>query len=173
MIMLITLPMNQKMHIIKKKKLIGQYTVCVYGTLSREEPQIKCFSPVISDKKWINLRSARHFKYVIETCLVDYLILTTVLWGEGVHNIPGEVGSCGRNWFQDPILHPVVHPAPFIKWCSICMCCAVLSHSVVSDSATLWTVACQAPLSMGILRARILEWVAMPSAVFANPSIYF
>ena len=26
------------------------------------------------------------------------------------------------------------------------------------------TVACQAPLSMGILQARILEWVAMPSS---------
>ena len=30
-------------------------------------------------------------------------------------------------------------------------------------SATLWTVAQQAPLSM-ILQARILEWVAMPSS---------
>ena len=40
----------------------------------------------------------------------------------------------------------------------------VLSCSVVSDSATLWTVACQAPLSMGILQATILEWVAMASS---------
>ena len=29
---------------------------------------------------------------------------------------------------------------------------------------TPWTVACQAPRSMGILQARILEWVAMPSS---------
>ena len=29
---------------------------------------------------------------------------------------------------------------------------------------TPWTVACQAPLSMGILQARILEWIAMPSS---------
>ena len=36
---------------------------------------------------------------------------------------------------------------------------------VVSDSfATPWTVARQAPLSMGILQARLLEWVAMPSS---------
>ena len=28
---------------------------------------------------------------------------------------------------------------------------------------TLWTVAHRAPLSMGILQARILEWVVMPS----------
>ena len=29
---------------------------------------------------------------------------------------------------------------------------------------TPWTVAHQAPLSMGILQARILEWVAIPSS---------
>ena len=29
---------------------------------------------------------------------------------------------------------------------------------------TLWTVASQAPLSMGIRQGRILEWVAMPSS---------
>ena len=39
------------------------------------------------------------------------------------------------------------------------MCCAVLSCSDMSDS--LWTVARQASLFMGILQATILEWVAM------------
>ena len=38
----------------------------------------------------------------------------------------------------------------------------VLSLSVVFDSATTWTVACQAPFSIRILQARILGWVAMP-----------
>ena len=38
--------------------------------------------------------------------------------------------------------------------------CALLSP--VRPFATPWTIACQAPLSMGILQARILEWVAMP-----------
>ena len=38
----------------------------------------------------------------------------------------------------------------------------VLSCSVVSDSATQWTVALQSPLTMGILQA--VEWVAMPSS---------
>ena len=42
-------------------------------------------------------------------------------------------------------------------------CACVLSNSVVSDSSvTPWTVAYQAPLSMGILQARILEWVSSP-----------
>ena len=42
--------------------------------------------------------------------------------------------------------------------------CAVLSCSVVSDSVIPRTVAHQGPLSMGILQARILEWVAMSSS---------
>ena len=41
-------------------------------------------------------------------------------------------------------------------------CAVSLSH--VRFFATPWTVACQGPLSMGILQARILEWVAMPSS---------
>ena len=40
--------------------------------------------------------------------------------------------------------------------------CCVLSCSVVWDSVTWWTAARQAPLSMGILQVRILEWVAYP-----------
>ena len=35
--------------------------------------------------------------------------------------------------------------------------CAVLSRSVVSNLVTLWTIARQAPLSMGNLQAKILE----------------
>ena len=39
----------------------------------------------------------------------------------------------------------------------------LLSHfSHIQLWATLWTVTPQAPVSMGILQARILEWVAMP-----------
>ena len=37
----------------------------------------------------------------------------------------------------------------------------VVSRSVVFDSAIQLTVAHQAPLSMGILQARILEWLAI------------
>ena len=40
--------------------------------------------------------------------------------------------------------------------------CLVLSH--VQFFETPWTVAHQAPLSMGILQARTLDWVAMPSS---------
>ena len=53
--------------------------------------------------------------------------------------------------------------------------CAVLSHLVMSDSATSGTVAHQAPVSMGILQARILEWVALLQGIFptqgSNPGL--
>ena len=41
---------------------------------------------------------------------------------------------------------------------------SVLSCSILSDSATPCTRAHQVHLSMGILQARILEWVAMLSS---------
>ena len=37
----------------------------------------------------------------------------------------------------------------------------VCTFSCAQYFVTPWTVACQAPLSMGILQARILEWVAI------------
>ena len=44
----------------------------------------------------------------------------------------------------------------------VCVCVYVLSH--VQLFAIPWTLALQASLSMRILQARILEWVAMPSS---------
>ena len=42
--------------------------------------------------------------------------------------------------------------------------CVVSRFSRVQLFVTPWTVTHQAPLTMGILQARILEWVAMPSS---------
>ena len=49
------------------------------------------------------------------------------------------------------------------------MCSAVLSCLIMSDCVTPWTVACNVPLSMGILQAVISEWVAMPSKGSSQP----
>ena len=46
-----------------------------------------------------------------------------------------------------------------LSWC--CACASLLSR--VRLFATPWTVAHHAPLPMGILQARVLEWIAMPS----------
>ena len=45
---------------------------------------------------------------------------------------------------------------------SFSLLCVLSRFSRVQLFATLWTVAHQAPLSMGILQARLLEWVAIP-----------
>ena len=42
--------------------------------------------------------------------------------------------------------------------------CMLSRFSYVRLFAILWTVDLQAPLSMGILWARILEWAAKPSS---------
>ena len=42
-------------------------------------------------------------------------------------------------------------------------------QSLVFDSATPWTVAHQAPLSMEILQARVLEWVAISTSRGSSP----
>ena len=60
------------------------------------------------------------------------------------------IGLCG-------LVHIYIH---------LVLYCAVLIWLVVSNP--LWPhglyVACQAPLSMGIFQARILEWLAMPTS---------
>ena len=42
--------------------------------------------------------------------------------------------------------------------------CTLRCFSCIWLCMTPWMIACQAPLSMGILQARILEWVAVPSS---------
>ena len=51
------------------------------------------------------------------------------------------------------------------------MLCSAQSCSRVQLYVTLWTVAHQAPQSIGILQARILEWAAIPSSR-GSPYLY-
>ena len=67
------------------------------------------------------------------------------------------------------ILHSFIHTGGvhsnkrLMSTSPVCECACVLGClSRVRLFVTLWTVAHQAPLSMGILQARILEWVVMP-----------
>ena len=54
----------------------------------------------------------------------------------------------------------------------IICCCFLWSLSCVWLFATPWTVACQTPLSMEILQARILEWVATSFSKGSSPPRY-
>ena len=63
-----------------------------------------------------------------------------------------------RRWVEK---HSVVRLHSEMRACM----CACQAASVVSDSATLWTIVCLPGSSVhGILQARLLEWVAMPSS---------
>ena len=57
-------------------------------------------------------------------------------------------------WLLGP-LGLVIMDACFVLSCAQSLNCVQLS-------VTPWTVACQAPLSVGILQARILQWLAVP-----------
>ena len=85
----------------------------------------------------------------------------------GLTGLNSSLSKGFSRFFSSSIIqkHQFFSAQPFL-WSNShsCTCCAVLSHSVVSDFATPWTVPHQAPLSMGILQARILEWIAMPSS---------
>ena len=73
---------------------------------------------------------------------------------------PGRLRTLGDRagaGIPQPTVQPVGSPL-----LSTCVCVLSL-FSQVRLFATPWTVAYQAPLSMEILQARILEWVAMPS----------
>ena len=75
-----------------------------------------------------------------------------------LHLDPPHTNFCFRKYL-------VIAPT---EWTFHIYMCAVLSHvSRVQHFVTLWTIGWQAPLSMGILQARILECVAMPSSTLA------
>ena len=59
----------------------------------------------------------------------------------------------------------MLNQSSLIMSVSVCVCvcvCVCTSRSVMSNFATPWTVARQAPLSMKFSKAQILEWVAIP-----------
>ena len=70
-------------------------------------------------------------------------------------------------WQLSRISNTFMITVPSNNFCSLCVCPQSLSH--VQFFVTPWTAACQA---MGILQARILEWVAMlPPGDLPNPVI--
>ena len=87
------------------------------------------------------------------------LVMDREAWRAEVH---GVTKSWTREWLNWTELHIALMKTSLV-YLTVCAC--VLSClSCVWLYATPWTVASQAPLSMGILQARILEWVAVPSS---------
>ena len=71
------------------------------------------------------------------------------------------------------IIHSVnIYRAPTMLQVLTTCACVLSCFSCVQLFATLWTVAHQASLALGILQASILKWVAMPSSRAHNTAIY-
>ena len=106
-----------------------------------------------SDNKWKELRS-----WGMETTLIFVKLCWSFCWCSKIYpflslaiiyHIRRNLDTGGFFFFEN---------LPNVKiWCML-----VFSH--VWLFVTLWTVACQAPLSMGFFQARILEWVASSSS---------
>ena len=78
-------------------------------------------------------------------------------------------------WHELCIRNTVSPPHCYEVYFLVCICVFAMLCLVTQLCHTLydpWTIAHQAPLSMGILQARILEWGAMPySGDLPNPGI--
>ena len=109
----------------------------------------------------------------VESESESHSVVSDPLWPHGLYspwNSPGE----NTRWVNFPFSRGSSQPrdqSSHIEFNSNpgsyhqCMGTHVLSHlGYVRLFAILWTIAHQAPLSMGILQARILDWVAMPSS---------
>ena len=62
-------------------------------------------------------------------------------------------------WIFHLSTNTVAVPVPFLLWMCVFLVTSVMSHSV-----TPWTVACQAPLSMGLSRQEYWNGLSFPSA---------
>ena len=96
------------------------------------------------------------------------LYLSTTKQGKAGLSIPEDVVWGSHSGTQPGgILHSICVPCDLASPLKrVCM----LSHfSCVRLIVTPWTIAHQVPLSMGILQARILEWVAIPFSRASSP----
>ena len=113
---------------------------------------------------WTELKWTEVMLYItVQHCTAILNIQRVAFPWKRCYNIPHvailniqRVAFPWKRWYNIP--HVAMHA---------CMWSCV-SHFQLS--ATQWTVALEAYLSMGILQARIVEWVAMPSSRnFPNP----
>ena len=102
----------------------------------------------------------------LPSVLQSYLVLEL----EGALEPPLRVSVAGSQ--RSPSPYPSINASHgLLTSTCVTSCVRAKGVSVVSDS-TPRTVAPQAPLSMGILQARILGWVAIPSSRgSSNPGI--
>ena len=108
------------------------------------------------------------YRHVIFQCgchLKNSVVIQTCLQLHGWHkNNPLVLGCCVPGWYTSYLLRLL---KCLLRTCFVLDPCLVLSEKwkslrCVQLCVTPWTVTYQAPLFMGILQARILQWVGIP-----------
>ena len=125
-------------------------------------------STVKSSKSNRCIRRILNNTTIVAHQILTYKVISGFIWLGKIYLakylILSKVPDCSSSYMWAGYGRLSVYPCKCFllshHWCN--KRCAVLSHWIVSDFATPWLVAHQAPLSMGSLQARILEWVAMP-----------
>ena len=100
--------------------------------------------------------SIHHLIWSSQHCEIDIIISILQMKKPALKSLMGLCTVAGREWW-DNVLMPVKSEKK-VK---------LLSH--VRLFVTPWTIACQALLSMGILQARILDWVAISFSAPFSP----
>ena len=113
----------------------------------------KAFDWVDHNKLWKILKAMGIPDHL--TCLLIYL------YADQEATVRTRHQQTGSQLVKEYVKAVYCHPAYLTYMQSVCM---LSPFSRVQLFVTPWTVACQSPLSMGILQARILEWISMPSS---------
>ena len=89
--------------------------------------------------------------------------ITNTLWGSGIWLSGALLLSGDARWSPRQSAVRSFSASKYPARATLCAC--MLSRfRHVRLFVTPWTIACQAALSLGILQAKVLEWVAMPSS---------
>jgi hypothetical protein len=100
-----------------------------------------------------------YFVFCISKCIIEYCLNPLKSWWDFDKNYTTCVHQFWENWH----CHYLEFPKLWMR------CARVLSHfSHVRLFATLWTIAHQAPLSMGFSRQEYWSGLTFPSPVLLN-----
>ena len=118
------------------------------------------------DKWWCSrVRLVKNWRKILTRMIIEYVLQKRSTYSnfdyQRIERVLGKTDEALK-YFGNTTLFVIV------LWNNICACMlSCFSH--VWLCATVWTITCQVPLSMGFSRQEILEWVAIRSSRGSSP----